>query len=55
MTFHRRAWHAAAAEYGRQRAEKYGRIARVRLVVACILGAGLLLLIVLAAQGGFGG
>lgn len=28
MSFHGKAWEAAAAEYGRVRAERYGRLAR---------------------------
>ena len=55
MSFHRRAWHAGADEYGRRRAEEYGRRAKA-LVVLGWLASGLLVLgIMIAAQGGFGG
>lgn len=55
MSFFKTAWHAGAAEYGRARAEKYGRAARgftaLGLLAALVLLAG----IVVAARGGFGG
>lgn len=50
--FHRRAWMAGAEEYGRVRAEKYGRWARAWQAIqlfACVL---LVIGIVWAAQHG---
>lgn len=45
MSFHRRAWHAAAAQYGSDRSEKYGRIARairvVKIIAVVMLVAGI--------------
>lgn len=55
MTFFKTARHAAAMEYGRVRAEAYGRRRRVGAVLACLAGAILLMGIVVAAHGGFGG
>lgn len=43
MSFHSRAWHSAADEYGKQRAEQYGRIAR-GIRTAKVIGALCLLL-----------
>jgi hypothetical protein len=43
MGFHDRAWNAAAEEYGRKRAEKYGAVARfirtvqVGIIIALII------------------
>jgi hypothetical protein len=48
MGFHDRAWNAAADEYGRSRAEKYGAVARfiravqVCMVIALLIGIGVL-------------
>ena len=55
MTFHRRAWYAAADEYGRRRAESYGRIARARLGLALLAVVLLIIGCIIAAQSGFGG
>lgn len=55
MTFHRRAWYAAADEYGRRRAERYGRYARARGWLGLIAVFGLTVCVIAAAQGAFGG
>ena len=55
MTFHRRAWHAAAEEYGRKRAEEYGRRAKIGAVLGWLLAGILLWAYILAAAGAFGG
>lgn len=55
MSFHRRAWHAAADEYGRQRAARYGRLANTGRALTFLAVSVLLLLLIVAAQGGFGG
>jgi len=55
MGFMDRAWNSAADEYGRARAEKYGRLMkvwRVVQVVAClVLAAGIAYLAHLGQQG----
>lgn len=55
VTFHKRAWYAAADEYGRQRAAQYGRYANTRRALGLLAVIILLLLVIVAAQGGFGG
>lgn len=55
VSFFKTAWHAGAAEYGRARAEKYGRIARTFVVLGWFVAAVLVLGIYVAAHGGFGG
>lgn len=55
MSFFKTAWHAGAAEYGRARAEKYGAWARFFVVVGWLLAALLVLGIMVAKDGGFGG
>ena len=55
MSFHRRAWHAAADEYGRRRANRYGRFANLGRGLLFLAVSVLLLLVIVAAQGGFGG
>lgn len=55
MTFHRRARNAAADEYGRQRAERYGRIARARAALGILAVFLLTLGVIAAAHGAFGG
>ena len=55
MSFFRTAWHAGAAEYGRTRAEKYGRRARALTVLGVGTAAVLVVGIVAAAQGALGG
>lgn len=55
MSFYRTARNAAAAEYGRVRAEKYGRRARALTILGAGVAALLLVGIVAAAQGAFGG
>lgn len=48
MGFHDRAWNAAAEEYGRKRAEKYGAVARfirtvqVAVIIALAIGVWVL-------------
>lgn len=55
MSFFKTAWHAGAAQYGQSRAEKYGRRAKVGVVLGW-LAAGLLVLgIMMAKNGAFGG
>jgi len=55
MSFFRTAWHAGAAEYGRARAEKYGRAARGLTALGFLVALALLAGIVIAVNGGFGG
>lgn len=55
MTFHKRAWYAAADEYGRQRAEKYGRYASVGRSLGLLAVFLLTLGVIAAVQGAFGG
>jgi hypothetical protein len=55
VSFFRTARDAAAMEYGRVRAEKYGRRAKAGAFASLLLGALLLAGIVAAAQGAFGG
>lgn len=55
MSFYRTAREAAAMEYGRVRAEKYGRRARAGVVAGLLLAGALMVGIVAAAQGAFGG
>lgn len=55
MSFFKTAWRAGAEEYGRARAQKYGRIARTGAALGWLVAALLVLGIVLAAHGGFGG
>jgi hypothetical protein len=55
VSFQRRAWYAAADEYGRRRAERYGAYARAGRGVCWLAGVLLLVGIVVAAHGGFGG
>jgi len=55
VSFQRRAWYAAADEYGRRRAERYGAYARAGRGAALLASVLLLAGIVVAARGGFGG
>lgn len=55
MSFYKTAWHAGAAEYGRTRAEKYGRRAKALTMLGMLAAALLVVGIVVAANGGFGG
>lgn len=55
MTFFKTARHAAAMEYGRVRAEAYGRRRKAGAVLGLLAGAILLVGIIVAAHGGFGG
>lgn len=55
MSFFKTARDAAAAEYGRARAEKYGRRAKVRTVAGLASAGVLLVWIYAASQGWFGG
>ena len=55
MSFFKTAWHAGAAEYGRARAERYGRIAQGISVLGVLLAVVLVAGIIAAAQGAFGG
>jgi hypothetical protein len=55
VSFFRIARDAAAAEYGRARAEKYGRRAKVRTIAGLALASVLLVWIYAASQGWFGG
>lgn len=53
--FFRTARRSAAAEYGRVRAERYGRLARAGHATLWLFAAILLLLTIASAQGAFGG
>lgn len=55
MSFFQTARRAGAEEYGRRRAESYGRQARAGAVFGVLLAALLLVGIVAAAQGALGG
>lgn len=55
MNFFGEARRAGAAEYGRVRAERYGRRARFGAAVMVVLCVLLAVGIVVAARGGFGG
>lgn len=55
MSFFKTAWHAGAAEYGRARAERYGRWARAAGAIGVLISLLLAVGIVIAVQGGFGG
>lgn len=55
MGFFRTAWHAGADQYGRSRAEQYGRRARAGRLVAVLAIVMLVIGIVVAVQGGLGG
>lgn len=55
MSFYKTAWHAGAAEYGRARAEKYGRRAKALTMLGVLAAALLVVGIVAAAQGALGG
>ena len=51
MTFHEKAWEAAAMEYGRVRAELYGRIARLlRWVKIVAILAAVITIVVVARR-----
>ena len=43
MGFHDRAWNAAADEYGKQRAEKYGKVARAVRLFKLAVGVALVI------------
>lgn len=53
MSFHREAWRSAAQEYGRVRAERYGRIARVRAMLVTLIIVVLVVLVAAAMNGAF--
>jgi hypothetical protein len=53
--FFERAWHSGADEYGRARAEKYGRRARWWALIKLAAIVVLVILIPVAISGGFGG
>lgn len=55
MSFFRTARNAAADQYGRNRAESYGRRARAGRWLVALAAVVLLFLIVSAAQGSLGG
>ncbi len=55
MDFFERAWHSAAEQYGRDRAEKYGRVARGLALGRLLAIVVLVILISIAYSGGFGG
>jgi hypothetical protein len=55
VSFHRRAWYAAADEYGRRRAEQYGRYARARAALGLCAAVVLAVLTIVAVMGAFGG
>jgi hypothetical protein len=55
VTFFKTARQAAAMEYGRVRAERYGRAAKGRAVLGLLLAGLLVIGIIAAAQGAFGG
>lgn len=55
MSFRKRAWSAAADEYGRRRAERYGRFVNILTALGWTAAAILLLFTVFAAEGRFGG
>jgi hypothetical protein len=55
MSFHKRAWNAAADEYGRQRAEQYGRYAKARAILGVLTISVIVILTIAAAHGAFGG
>lgn len=55
MSFFKTARHAGAMEYGRVRAEKYGRHARGVAVLGWLAAGALVVGIIAAAQGAFGG
>lgn len=55
MSFFKTARNAGAMEYGRVRAEKYGRQARGWALLGWLAAAVLLIGIIAAAQGAFGG
>lgn len=55
MSFHRRAYHAAAEEYGRRNVDRYRRLAFARALLSWLVIGALLMFIIVAAQGGFGG
>ena len=55
VTFHERAYRAAAEEYGRRRAERYGKVAKALAALGWLVGIVLAIGIVVAAHGGFGG
>lgn len=43
MGFHDRAWNAAADQYGRDRSEKYGKVARAVALFKLLLGVALVI------------
>lgn len=43
MGFQDRAWNAAADEYGRQRAEKYGKVAKATQLFKLVVGVALVI------------
>jgi hypothetical protein len=53
--FFKQARSAGAAEYGRARAERYGRRAKAARVLGVLAAGALLLATVAAAHGAFGG
>jgi hypothetical protein len=55
MSFFQTARRAGAEEYGRRRAESYGKQARASAVLGVLLAVVLVLGIVAAAQGALGG
>lgn len=55
MSFFKIARNAAAAEYGRVRAEQYGRRAKGAAVLGWLTAGALVLGIIAAAHGAFGG
>jgi hypothetical protein len=55
VSFFKIARNAAAAEYGRVRAEQYGRRAKGLSALGCLAALVLVLAIIAAAQGAFGG
>lgn len=55
VTFFKTARHAGAMEYGRVRAEKYGRTAKVWAAFGWLAALVLVIGIIAAAQGSFGG
>jgi hypothetical protein len=54
MGFHRRAWNAAADQYGASRSEKWGRIAAIIMLSQILLGIVFFIGIMFAVGGYWG-
>lgn len=52
MDFYRHAWRAGAEQYGRNRAERYGRLALLGMVLGWVAAGVLFLAVVYMAQRG---